>query len=73
MQQTYIAIIRNKDGKQIDFQRFGYKRLTTVINAMQDLAANSLYRALTPDMDHADIYKTDYEWHGLDPAATITL
>lgn len=73
MQQTYIAIIRDKDGNYLSFERFGYKRLTSVINAMQWLAQNSLYRVCTPGMDHADIYKTDYEWHGLDPAATITL
>ena len=73
MQQTFIAIIRDEDGTQLDFQRFGCKRLATAVKNMQQLAQNSLYRACTPGMDHADIYATDYDWHGLAPAATITL
>jgi hypothetical protein len=73
MEQTFIAIIRNKDGKQIDFQRYNFKRLATVRNHLRTLAANSLYKACVPGIDHADIYETPYEWHGLDPVYTIKL
>lgn len=73
MNQTFIAIIKDKDGKQIDFQRYSYKRIATVRNNIRALAANSLYKALTPNMDHAEIYETDYDYHGLTPVDVITL
>ena len=72
MKQTFIAIIRDRDGKQIDFQRYGYKRIATVRNNIRALVNNDLYKAITPGIYSADIYETAYDHHGLAPVYTMT-
>lgn len=73
MNQTYIALLKDKDGKQLDFQRYGYKRIATVKKNILALLNNSLYRALTPGIATIEIYQTCYDHHGLTPAAVINL
>ena len=56
--QTYIAIILDASGKEIDFERFSCKRVQTVQNNMIKLFNNSLYRALNKEADKIAIYAT---------------
>lgn len=43
--ETYRVYIRDIDGNAITFERFSYKRLKSVINAMHTLLNNDMYKA----------------------------
>lgn len=57
-QQTFIVYLEDKNLKMVTFERFSCRRLETVINQMQELLKNSLYRACTKEAVSVAIYKT---------------
>lgn len=57
-QQTFIVYLEDQNFKMVTFERFSYKRLETVINQMQELLKNSLYRACTKEAVSVAIYRT---------------
>ena len=69
-QMRNIAIIRDRNGKQIDFERFAVKKPETVKRQMQELFRSPLYRACTKGADYVDIYATP---DGCNREATPTL
>lgn len=73
MRQTFLAVFQDKAGKQVSFERFNYKRLSTVRKALMQLWNNSLYRVCTKEAETISIYKTEYSTEGLEPVETITL
>ena len=56
--QTYIAILENKNFKMVTFERFSCVRVETVKKQMEILLNNSLYRACTKDAVSVAIYRT---------------
>ncbi len=36
-QQTYLSVVLDRSGKEIDFERWSYKRVQTVINSLKKL------------------------------------
>ena len=57
-QCNYIAVIENKDFKQIGFERFSCKKPETVKNKMLALFQNDLYKVCTPGAVSVAIYAT---------------
>ena len=57
--QTFIAYIRDNDGRAITFERFSCKRAETVKKNMLQLLNNSLYRACIGTAARVDVYKTE--------------
>lgn len=71
--QTYIVFFQDKEGKEVDFERFSCKRLDTVINGIYTLWNNGLFRALTKTATQALVYKSEGGIEGLEPIATVAL
>lgn len=71
--QTYIAIFQDKEEKQVDFERFSYKRLNSVVNAIYILWNNGLYRALNKSATQVLVYKSEGGIEGLEPITTVVL
>lgn len=57
-QQTYIAIIEDKDFKQMNFERFCCKKVDTVVKNMRELFKSDLYRACSKGAVSVAIYAT---------------
>lgn len=73
-QQTYIAHFIDFNGNKIDFERFSYSRLSSVIKAIHTLWNNSLYRVCTKGAEHVEIYRTpDGTTEEENPAAIVNL
>ena len=58
MKQTFIAIIKNRAGREITFERFSCKRAETVRTNMMQLFKSDLYRACTRGAETVEIYRT---------------
>lgn len=56
--QTYIVKIYDGNGKMVDFERFTYKKVASVANAMTQLYNNSLYRVCSKNNKYFDIIET---------------
>lgn len=61
MTQTYLVKFIDNDWNVYGFERFSYKRLSTVQNAIKKLWNNSLYRVCTKGATQAAIIHTPYE------------
>lgn len=57
-QQTFIAIVENKNFEMVTFERFNCARVETVKRHMQELFKNALYRACTSGAVSVAIYRT---------------
>lgn len=57
-QQTFIAILENKDHKQVTFERFACKKAETVKAQMERLFKSSLYMACIKGAVSVAIYAT---------------
>lgn len=75
MEQTFIAIFKNARGEMVDFERFTYKRLNTVVKAISTLLEGSLYKVCCKmdGAEYIDIYQTADEWRGTKSVATISI
>ena len=57
-QQTFIAILKDKDFNMVTLERFACKRAATVRNQMESLLQNGLYRVCTKEAVIVEIYAT---------------
>ena len=62
-EQTYLVKFIDNDWNDYGFERFSYKRLSTVKNAINKLWSSSLYRVCTKGATQAVIYQTPYGTH----------
>lgn len=61
MTQTYLVKFVDKDMNMLYFERFGYKRLSSVIKAINKLWHSPLYRIGMDDVTNAVIIHTPYD------------
>ena len=62
--QTFIAYLQTADGKQVTFERFNCKKVSTVKNQIVKLWLNSsLYRACCKGAQVVRIYATPDGYH----------
>ena len=65
--QTYIVKIYDENGLMIDFERFAYKRVSSVVDAMTKLYNNDLYRVCSKNEKSFEIIATP---NGIDETTT---
>ena len=75
MKQTFLALIKDANGKTITFERFSCKRPETVRANMEKVLANDLYRVcIGKEAAAVEIYKTDYTvTENQQPVITFTI
>lgn len=62
-EQTYLVIFTDENNNDYGFERFGYKRLATVKNAVKKIWSSPLYRVCTKGATQAVIIQTPYGRH----------
>ena len=53
--QTYISTVYDKDDKMIDFERWSYKKINTVIKNLKLLYKASFYKTVLKDAKYITI------------------
>lgn len=56
--QTYISFLKDKTGKKVNFERWSYKRLATVIKQLKELYECPIYTKYIAATDYIEIYAT---------------
>ena len=69
--QIFLAIFTDETGKQLDFERFCCRRVSTVERKIKQLMSFSIYQAI--GATKVNIYRTEYSREGLEPEAVVIL
>jgi len=73
--QTYIAVFLAGDGKQLHFERFGYKNTTTIIKKLTELFTGHwsfVYKDIISETETMEIYATP-DGYTREKSPTITM
>ena len=57
-QQTFISYLENSEGKMINFERWNYKRVNTIIEKLQWLYSHTFYKSELEKATYIAIYAT---------------
>ena len=56
--QTYISCLEDENGKMINFERWSYKNINTIVNKLKTLYQYSIYKSSLEKSKTLVIYET---------------
>lgn len=73
--QRFIAIMKDENNNQVNFERFSNGRIKEVEKGLNELLSSELYKTALKSSRVAtiEVYKTENTWQGLKPEKIIKI